>query len=124
LLRLIVAAYSAIFLLALISTSPLIGLFYATSYVALSEPFDLHGADASVRSMPCVGHGDFLLEFLNDDAPTNIRMYHCPQLLETLLSLQAICDENCHLFRGFAAIHCSDLDNAYVRFHRNWLSWR
>ena len=87
------------------------------NYVTLSEPFDLHGADASVRSMLCIGHGDFHLAFL-DDTHTSIRMYHCPQLSETLLSPQAICDDNSHLFRGFT-IHCSNLDNAYVRFHRN-----
>ena len=67
--------------------------------------------------MLCVGHGYFPLEFL-DASHTSIRMYHCPQLSETLLSPQAICDDNRHLFRGFT-IHCSDLDNAYVRFHRN-----
>ena len=77
-------------------------------YILLPAPFDLHGADASVRSMICIGHGMFRLHFLTNNTHSDIRMYHCPQLSETLLSPQAICDDNRHLFRGFT-IHCSDL---------------
>ena len=85
-------------------------------YVQLPLPFDLQGADASVERMSCLGHGLFRLTFL-DDTYADVRMYLCPQISETLLSPQAICESASHLFSGFT-IHCSALDQSFVRFHR------
>ena len=85
-------------------------------YAPLSVPFDLQGADASVARMSCVGRGMFRLSFL-DNTSADVQMYLCPQISETLLSPQAICDDAPTLFSGFT-IHCSALDNSFVRFHR------
>ena len=49
---------------------------------------------------------------------THIHMYYCPQLSETLISLQHICTQNSTSFASFH-IQCRDMDNAYVSFYQS-----